>query len=204
MMRTVLTFIAALALSGGMAGAQTFEETVAAAQATVGEIGKYQKALQNPDPRFQYAMIQQMLKLQDPALQRIAKEHALFSTNPVMREAAIKAIFDSGATLRMEFAGTADEYPSFTGTISQGGGVFIGKTGEMLTPVSPAINEACWGFRDTCRFRQVGTSVQIVYDRGNGSSFNATVNLGNDGVLRGTARHYRNGEVVQMQIDLKQ
>ena len=203
-MKRILALTAAtFVLASAATAQQTFEQTIAAAQAEVGDIARYQEALQNPDPRFQYALIQQMLKLPDPALQRIAKEHALFSTNPVMREAAIKAIFDAKTTLRMQFAGSGETYDSFTRLVSQAGGVFVGKTGELLTPVPEAINNECWGTRGSCRYRQVGNSVQIVFDLGNRISFNANVTLGNDGVLRGTARHYI-GELVQMQIDLKQ
>ncbi|MEL6548997.1 MAG: hypothetical protein AAFQ54_02000 [Pseudomonadota bacterium] len=196
-------FLAIAVLACGSASSQTFEETVAAAQAAVGDIARYQEALQNPDPRFQYAMVQQMLKNPDPALQRIAKEHALFSTNPVMREAAIKAIFDAGTTLRLEFAGSGTSYEWFPSIISKGGGVFSQNTGQLLTAVPPALNDACWGTRDTCAFRQVGNAVQVNYDQGNNFAFNANLVLGTDGVLRGTAKHSR-GETLQMQIDLKQ
>lgn len=187
----------------GFASAQTFEETVAAAQAAVGDIGRYQQALQNPDPRFQYAMVQQMLKLPDPALQRIAKEHALFSTNPVMREAAIKAVFDAGTTLRIQLAGTGESYESFPRFVDGLGGVFNGKSGEFLIAVPAAVNDSCWGTERTCAFRQVGNTVQIELYVSAQNSINATSTLGNDGVLRGTAKHER-GEIVQMQIDLKQ
>ena len=110
-MKTIVFSAVLTALASG-AFAQSFEEVLGAAQTAVGDIGKYQQALQNPDTRMQYALVQQMLKHQDPAIQRIAKEHALFSTNPVMREAAIKAILDSGATLRIQLAGTGKSYTS--------------------------------------------------------------------------------------------
>ena len=201
-MKRILAITAALFVWAGSALAQTFEETVAAAQAEVGDIGRYQEALQNPDPRFQYAMVQQMLKLPDPALQRIAKEHALFSTNPVMREAAIKAIFDAGSTLRFQVAGTGEKYEYFPRFIATQGGVFVGKTGEFLVAVPAAKSAECWGANKYCTYRQVGSTVQIGLGSGTGA-VNITATLGNDGVLRGSARHHY-GEVMQLQIDLKQ
>ena len=48
-MRWTLGVAMAAMLAAGGAAAQTFEETVAAAQAAVGDIARYQEALQNPD-----------------------------------------------------------------------------------------------------------------------------------------------------------
>lgn len=189
----------------GLAHAQSFEEVLSAAQGSVGDIEKYQQALQNPDARLQYALVQQMLKLEDPALQRIAKEHALFSTNPVMREAAVKAILDSGATLRIQLAGTGEAYEKISDWVIKNGGTFVNKRGEILVKASDAVNDACWGTERHCVFRQVGTTLQYnPYYPGNYTNLiNMTTNLGNDGVLRGTMSH-ENKEVVQVQIDLKE
>ena len=181
--------------------AQSFDEVLAAAQNDVGDIAKYQEALQNPDQRFQYAMVQQMLKLPDPALQRIAKEHALFSTNPVMREAAIKAILDSGATLRLQIAGNEAENVNIIKFVRSTGGVYSGGLGAVLVKTPDAVSEACWGTRD-CLFRQVGNTIQY-----NPSAYIAAVlTLGNDGVLRGNINYTwdKAPEVAQIQIDLKE
>ncbi len=199
----LLSAVAALFTSA--ATGQTFEEVMSAAQGSVGDIEKYQQALQNPDQRLQYALVQQMLKLKDPALQRIAKEHALFSTNPVMREAAIKAILDSGATLRIQLAGTGETYEKIGDWVLKSGGTFINKRGELLVKASDVVNDACWGNEKHCVFRQVGTTLQFnPYYPGNYTNqINLTTNLGNDGVLRGTLTH-AGSEVVQVQIDLKE
>lgn len=190
---TIIVFITASA-----AHAQSFEEVIANAQGQVGEIGKYQEALQNPDQRFQYALVQQMLKLPDPALQRIAKEHALFSTNPVMREAAIKSIFDSGETLRMQIAVTSEEPTKLPQWIVQNGGTSANGRGEVMWTVPQAQDDDCWSPNKTCMFKQVGNSIQF-----NHGYTNATLTLGNDGVLRGNVS-YSNQEFGQMQIDLKE
>ncbi|NVO58201.1 hypothetical protein HW561_20620 [Rhodobacteraceae bacterium B1Z28] len=174
------------------------------AQGAVGDISKYQQALQNPDLRLQYALVQEMLKLQDPALQRLAKEHALFSTNPVMREAAIKAILDSGATLRIQVAGEQEKYVYVSKWASGLGGTFVQNRGEVLVVVPPAVNDACWGDKDRCIFRQVGSTLQYNPHIVNLSYLPRFVlTLGNDGVLRGTASN-PTGETLQAQIDLKE
>ncbi len=187
------------------ATAQTFEETLSKAQAGVNDIAKYQQALQNPDARFQYAMVQEMLKLKDPALQRIAKEHALFSTNSVMREAAIKAVLDSGATLRIQMAGTGETYETITDFARVFGGTFINKRGEILIKPPAPVSDACWGTERHCVFRHVGTTLQYnpFYPGNYTQQVTSILNLGNDGVLRGTLT-YKNTELVQVQIDLKE
>lgn len=202
-----LNLAAALALSftATSALAQSFEDVLAAAQNDVGEMSKYQQALQNPDPRLQYALVQQMLKLEDPAIQRIAKDHALFSTNPVMREAAIKAILDSGATLRLQVAGEGKEYGNVASWFSTVGGTFINNQGGMLYKVPGAVSSECWGNEQHCVFRQVGNAIQFnPYFPGNYvNNINGYLTLGNDGVMRGTLS-YKNSEVLQVQIDLKE
>lgn len=197
MIKTVLAFVAATFATS--LHAQSFEEVMQAAQSNVGEMSRYQEALQNPDQRFQYALIQQMLALEDPALQRIAKEHALFSTNPVMREAAIKAILDSGSTLRMQIAATSETYQNVSNFISSQGGTFVNNQGEILWRVPKALGAECWGLKDKCMFRQVSNSIQF----NPGSYINATLTLGNDGVMRGNLS-YSNKEFAQIQIDLKE
>lgn len=184
---------------------RSFEDVISSAQNAVGDMAKYQQALQNPDPRFQYALIQEMLKLPDPALQRIAKEHALFSTNPVMREAAIKAILDSGATLRLQLAGTGEKYEQVPKWLMADGGSFVERRGEILIKSPEAVSDACWGNANHCVFRQVGTTLQYnPYYPGNYvNQINSVMTLGDDGVLRGTLSHIK-AETVQVQIDLKQ
>ena len=196
---------AVLATFTGWAQAQSFEDVFSAAQGTVGDIEKYQQALQNPDVRLQYALVQQMLKLEDPALQRIAKEHALFSTNPVMREAAVKAILDSGATLRLQMEGTGEAYEKIPDWVIKNGGTFVDKRGEILVTAADAVNDACLGTERHCVFRQVGTTLQFnpFYPGNYKNVINMTTSLSNDGVLRGTMSH-QNTEVVQVQIDLKE
>lgn len=198
---------ALLSLFGTFASAQTFEEVMSAAQSQVGEIGRYQQALQNPDARMQYALVQEMLKLADPALQRIAKEHALFSSNPVMREAAIKAIMDSGTTLRIQFAGDRAKAENTADWIHKRGGTFFADQGQLLFRVPPALNNDCWGrkvnsMQTKCIFRQVGNSIQFTPYLVN-KTLSSVLNLGPDGVLRGNFS-YENKEFVQVQIDLKE
>jgi len=195
--------LTALVLAG-TAQAQSFDDTLARAKSTVGEIGKYQEALQNPDLRLQYALVQEMLKLKDPALQRLAREHALFSTNPVMREAAIKAILDSGATLRMQIAGGEGTFENALYWALTYGGTFVQNRGEVLIRVPTAVRDDCWGTEKHCTFRQVGGTLQYNPTISNWRSpIRAVLNLGNDGVLRGVTSDNK-GEILQMQIDLRE
>ncbi|MEQ6250076.1 hypothetical protein ABMC89_14375 [Sulfitobacter sp. HNIBRBA3233] len=194
---------AALCAMGTLGSAQTFEEIISNAEKQVEDIGKYQLALQNPDPRMQYALIQQMLKLEDPALQRIAKEHALFSTNPVMREAAIKAILDSSPNLRIQFAGDRSAALNIAAWVTDNGGTYLENQGQVLYRVRAARGADCWGGEKSCYIRQVGNAIQLTPSFPNRKKISAVLNLGNDGVMRGTM-NYNDVEFVQVQIDLKE
>lgn len=187
------------ALNGALGHAQTFEEIFSAAEAQVGDMTKFQQALQNPDQRMQYALVQQMLKHPDPALQRIAKEHSLFSTNPVMREAAIKAILDAKSTLRIQVKGSTESTAQIASFVTRAGGTYQSNEGMMLWEVPEAQDEDCWGTRNSCVFRQVGNSLQF----NPGGYITSVLTLGNDGVMRGNLT-YNNTEFVAVQIDLKE
>ncbi|MEM8651748.1 MAG: HEAT repeat domain-containing protein [Pseudomonadota bacterium] len=104
-----LTLLFVSATSNSFAQSSSFDDFQRKVNEGVAEIAKYQQVLQNPDVRVQYQAVQYMLKSNDPALQRIAKEHALFSTNPVMRGSAIKAILDSGQNLRLVVTSTGEK-----------------------------------------------------------------------------------------------
>jgi hypothetical protein len=187
---------------GNTAWAQSFEDTVAAAQQQAGDLTRYQQALQNPDQRMQYALVQQMLVHSDPAIQRIAKEHALFSTNPVMREAAVKAILDAGSTLRFQVAVTSELSDGVASWLNEVGGVFDAGRGEALIAAPPAVDSDCWGTKKgSCTFQQVGNTLQYNY-----RSIRVVVTLGNDGILRGSLTYDVNRRIntAQVQIDLKQ
>lgn len=193
-----IVFTAFLAGAAFGAQAQTFEEIFSQAEAQVGDMTKYQQALQNPDQRMQYALVQQMLKHPDPALQRIAKEHALFSTNPVMREAAIKAIMDAQSTLRFQVKGTT-ETTNIANWVTRAGGTFSNNEGSFLWQIPEAQDEDCWGNRNSCFFRQVGNTLQF----NPGNYITSVLTLGNDGVMRGNLT-YNNAEFVAVQVDLKE
>lgn len=204
MLKAFTATLFTIASIGSAVSAQSFEDVLARAQGSVGDIGKFQQALQNPDLRLQYAMVQEMLKLDDPALQRLAKEHALFSTNPVMREAAIKAIMDSGVTLRIQVAGIEGSYENTARWADYFGGTFIKNRGEALVVVPSPVGDACWGTERHCTFRQVGSTVQYNPLIPNWHTpMRAVLTLGNDGVLRGTTSD-KVGETLQIQIDLKE
>jgi hypothetical protein len=196
-------FAAIMSMLATTGGAQSFEDIVANAEKQVADIAKYQQALQNPDQRMQYALVQQMLKLDDPALQRIAKEHALFSTNPVMREASIKAILDSGPNLRIQLAGDRSAATNIAAWVTDNGGTYLETQGQVLYRVLSPRSADCWGVEGSCYIRQVGTAVQLTPSFPNRRKLSAVLNLGNDGILRGTM-NYNDSEFVQVQIDLKE
>jgi len=181
----------------------SFEEFQRKVNEGVAEIAKYQEVLQNPDVRVQYQAVQYMLKTNDPALQRIAKEHALFSTNPVLRNSAIKAIFDSGQNVRLVVTSTGEKSLDVLGWLRRIDGTHDGNIGSVIFKVGEA-RENCWvQYRNSCHFQLAGNSVLFKHE-GNNSSYAAqsSLDLGNDGILRGVI-FTKNGEA-RLSIDLKE
>lgn len=188
--------------SFSVAQTQSFEEFQRKVNEGVAEIAKYQEVLQNPDVRVQYQAVQYMLKSKDPALQRIAKEHALFSTNPVLRNSAIKAILDSGQNVRLVITSTGDKSVDTLDWLKRVGGTHDGNTGSIIFKVGEA-RENCWiQHNDKCHFRLAGNSVRFNHDGNTGYRAQSSLDLGNDGILRGMI-FTRNGEA-RLSIDLKE
>lgn len=180
----------------------SFEEFQRKVNEGVAEIAKYQEVLQNPDVRVQYQAVQYMLKTNDAALQRIAKEHALFSTNPVLRNSAIKAIFDSGQNVRLVVTSTGESSADVLKWLARMGGSHDGNAGSFIFKVGEA-RENCWiQYNDKCNFQLAGNSVLF---RVHGNSFDAaqsSLDLGNDGVLRGVI--FAGKGEARLSLDLKE
>ena len=70
--------------------------------------------------------------------------------------------------------------------------------------IPPALKDDCWGARNSCVFRQVGTTIQFRRFVGYTNETNGVLTLGSDGVMRGSMTTKRDNETIQMQIDLKQ
>lgn len=165
----------------------TLEDFQAQVMAGANRIAQYQQTLQNPDPRVQYEAVRLLLKSKDPALVRIAKEHALFSTNPVLRNSAILAIFEAGGNLRIEVTATDEKSAAVLQWISSVGGTHDGRVGNFIFPIG-RMTEECWmdaRYDSTCQLRVSGTTVQFYYHGNSSSKAQAALTLGADGVLRG-------------------
>ncbi len=201
-----LTLLFVSATSNSFAQSSSFDDFQRKVNEGVAEIAKYQQVLQNPDVRVQYQAVQYMLKSNDPALQRIAKEHALFSTNPVMRGSAIKAILDSGQNLRLVVTSTGEKSADVFRWLARVGGTSDGRTGSVIFAVGKPIgNGNCWQhYGERCRFKLAGNSI-LFQNHGNaGDQAQASMSLGNDGVLRGTIATSRQAGTANVSIDLKE
>ena len=198
-----LVCAAALLLStSAPAWSQSISEMIETANQQSAEVQRVLTALQTSDQLTQFKLVQAMLAHEDKALVRLGREHALFSTNPVMQNAAIVSVFnendfvefhllspDSAEALTWaEFVGGAQD--GTTGRVVVGTGEFDGK---------------CWRSNGgDCRFTIVGTSVQFYWNESSSSNDNAqaVLQLGPDGVLRGRLTSRAGGTAVE--IDLKE
>ncbi len=202
---------AAMAFAGlfaTAAAAQTtmdFNDFQARVNEGAARIGQYQQVLQNPDMRVQYEAVKLLLKSGDPALERIAKEHALFSTNPVLRNSAIEAIFDAGGNLRIQVSAQDENSAKALDWLGAVGGTHDGKTGSFVFTLQPK-TETCWPIAESkgCALRVSGTTVQFTFDKTPYANMNAqaSLTLGPDGVLRG--RIFTQKTQADAAIDLKE
>lgn len=200
-------FGACWVLVSGVAAAQNsaeLDQFRAKVQEGANRIAQYQQILQNPDMRVQYEAVTLMLKSKDPALVRIAKEHALFSTNPVLRASAIEAIFNAGGTLRIEVTATGDNSKGVLKWVANVGGAHDGRIGNFVFPLGKKEGD-CWrqfNYAQYCQLQVAGTSVQYTYRGNRGHNSQASLKLGPDGVLRGVM--FSNEGSATIAIDLKE
>jgi hypothetical protein len=94
---------AAVAISVGIGAAHaqsiSVEELRAQIDQRVGETNEYQALLTDPNPARAIAAMEIMMGSGDASLQRMAVEFGIFSTNPSVRAAALKAYLDARPTL---------------------------------------------------------------------------------------------------------
>lgn len=196
----------ALVLSAKGAAAQssmTIEEFTAKVNEGAARIAQFQQVLQNPDARVQYEAVKLMLASKDPALVRIAKEHALFSTNPVLRNAAIGAIFDAGGVIRLQLTATDEKSADVMRWARVWEGATSGNTGNVMFSIGKKSDD-CWlrGDSSNCMLWVSGTTVKFYVSFNSPGKGQAALQLGADGVLRGPI--HTSGGSAQVAIDLKE
>lgn len=162
------------------------------------QINEVLRALQTADPNTQYALVKILLEEKEPALRRIGREFALFSTNPVLRNMAIISVFNTSAQVRLQLTGAAD--PEVYGWAEQMGGASGGDSASVML-ATVEYNGSCWAASNgACRWYIQGERVQL-YDKSNSRFAQADLALGVDGVLRGPI--VMNSGRAQVSIDLK-
>jgi hypothetical protein len=178
--------VLAMPMSATAQTEQSIEEFQAQVMAGANRIAQYQQTLQNPDPRVQYEAVRLLLKSKDPALVRIAKEHALFSTNPVLRNSAILAIFEAGGNLRLEVSANSENSAPVLNWVAAIGGTHDGRIGNIIFPIG-SMKDDCWMHVsiNACQLRVSGTTVQFKQHGNSATAAQASLTLGPDGVLRG-------------------
>lgn len=200
---------AAIALIGttlvpAQAQSESIAELLEGAQQQTAQTRELLQALQTADQITQYALVKSLLKHDDKALVRLGREHALFSTNPVMQNLAINSVFANQPRVRLVISNPDSD--AALKWIEYVGGAHDGQIGAVIMDTGK-YDGACWlqpVFR-SCRFTVVGTSVQFTNSSNGGQSerrAQSVLSLGTDGVLRGTMVS-SSGRVI-LSIDLKE
>ncbi len=198
--------IALLGLGPVASDAQSVDDVLANSEQKSEKIRQVLQALQDGDQITQYALVEALLKEEDKALRRIGREHALFSTNPVLQNMAIESVFATNAQVRIVISNPAK--PEALGWIEAAGGAQDGQTGFVMMPVGTVdAASSCWmdPIFSRCRFTIIGNTVQFGFYANGGQAINraqAALTLQPDGQLRGAFVSGLGPAV--MSIDLKE
>ncbi len=186
--------------------AQSVDDILANADAQTEKIQSVLRALQNGDQVTQYALVEALLKDSNKAFKRIGREHALFSTNPVLQNMAIESVFEVNSQVRMVLMNPSK--PEALKWLEVYGGGQDGQSGFVMMSVGKYdSSSSCWAdpVFNGCRFTIVGNSVQFQMFANGGQAVNrasAALTLQPDGWLRGA---FTSGYgPAQLSIDLKE
>ena len=206
-MRLIAIFACA-ALSASAAAAQSVLDGIEAKiEGRADELRRAEELLSNPDPNIRVAAMEAMIASGDPVFLRKAKEVGLFSDDPQLREAAIKATLDAGGAFRAEFAIPDDKevtaihdwLRTFRGSWSEDG-----STGYFSFVVGDFSEEkSCWLWHDSpnCIFRLAGGEVATV-DWAFNINGAAVMRLDDSGALTGAFLVNGRGKPVSIRIPL--
>ncbi len=163
------------------------------------QINEILRALQTADANTQYALVKVLLEEKEPALVRIGREFALFSTNPVIQNMAIQSVFNTNPQVRFDVTG-GDGLESY-GWVEYVGGVATAQSASVMVSTQ-TYNGTCWAASNrSCVFYIRGLNVQYNYAF-NSWKAQADLTLGPDGVLRGPI--LMNTGRAMLSIDLKE
>ncbi len=102
-MRMVVAFVLSFLVSFTANAQSVLDELEAKITARADELLRAEKLLSHPDPNTRLAAMEQLIGSSDPAFVQKAKEVGLFSSDPRLREAAIRGVFDAGGGFSAEF-----------------------------------------------------------------------------------------------------
>lgn len=152
------------------------------------ELEEVDQMLANPDKNQRIAAMELLLASGNPVFVNRAKEAGLFSSDPEMRNAALKAIFDSGGPFRIvfDFSGKSDEdhgIKDWSGDVIWNPDT---KLGRLVFTVQPYNKEKqCWESSGrNCAIYLTGTTVSLRDWR----YASGSLELDNSGRLVGTFR----------------
>lgn len=201
-----LTFF--LAVSTPVGAQAVLDEIEAKIGSRAEELQRAESLLADPDPNRRIAAMEALLKSGDPAFIDKAKEVGLFSDDPRLRAAAIRAIFDAGGTFRAEFDIPVDDADltaihnwlrTFNGSWSEDGST--GYFGFTLGDFDE--KQDCWKWLDSndCALRMSGEEV-LTADWSFNISGSSAMRLDETGALTGAFLVNGRGTPVTIRIPL--
>lgn len=201
-----LTLATALCMSSNGVQAQLSRaEIEASIDSRVGELEWADQLLSHPEPNRRVAAMEVLLKSGDVTLARRAREFGLFSDDHLLRQLAVKAIFEAGGAFRIETDAPHDGSTNMTEVMRAFGGAVDGEgRGSIQFVLSGEFDskEMCW-LRGAsrvrlCVLRPTGDSIHLA----EWSNTTGQFKLDDEGVLRGFILFRNTGLPVAARIPL--
>lgn len=155
------------------------------------ELAEVDAMLAAPDKNSRVAAMELLLASGNPVFVQRAKEVGLFSSDPEMQSAALRAIFDAGGPFRvlLDLTTAKEDQTGARTWLSnyQGAWDSDGKVGSYTFSTRPySEGKKCWQFLSgsNCAFTITGTSVSL----GDWSNVAGTLTLDSAGSLTGSFR----------------
>jgi hypothetical protein len=159
-----------LAFMAPIAAQTSIEDIEAALGSKTDEMARVDAILASPDANARIAGMELLLASGNPVFVRRAKEVGLFSSDPLMREAALKAILDAGGSITFELDTSAldsDQVERWIARLSDQGPVATDRSRITLTfQVGPYDdNSNCYMILNTnrCFLTLQGSSVALTW-----------------------------------------
>jgi hypothetical protein len=179
-------------------------------EAVGGRLGDYERVEQllgHPDRNRAMAAMELLLASGDPTYVRMAREFGLYSSDPNVRQLALRAVLDAGGAFRLVIDPPSENSTDTRRAASAFGGS-VSDEGRVSIPFqvkSGGFNqtESCWSdMRGSCTLRATGSTVHLTSWRQSNVTLTGEFSLDDSGTLVGHILANSQGNPVRAAIPM--